>query len=60
MKEQRKEYPFIYKKYEKFGELEFNIPSKNDIVKELSSSREGISRNISALVMENIIEVEKN
>lgn len=51
---------YLYKKYERFGKLEFDIPSKTDIAKELSSSREVISRNMAILVKENIIENQKN
>ena len=51
---------YLYKKYEKIGKLEFDIPSKTDIAKELSSSREVISRNMSVLIKDNIIEVQKN
>ena len=51
---------YLYKKYEKLGKVEFDIPSKTDIAKELSSSREVISRNMSILAKENIIENQRN
>lgn len=50
---------YLYRKYEKTGKLEFDIPSKTYIAKELSSSREVISRNMSILLKENIIEIKK-